>query len=276
MPVFFFIKEGKMKNRFTVLLCAFCLVSLLSVPVFGGSGENGDTDSPEITSKLSLFDSDLPRLTWGTGTPIMVTLGSYEFDGYYSNSILTGVAGETTRYFESGPSYAIANPHIPIGAVLYGIGIKACDFSGTGQLTVSLYSESIISYGIDEEYHGGISTGTAYNSGCYFFTNYLSPYITVDNINRTYAVQLYGSESSSNLRFLSVHLFYYLQVSPAPSTNTFSDVLPTHQFFQYIEALAASGITVGYDDGTFRPNNYVTRAQMAAFLSKALGLHWPY
>jgi len=42
-----------------------------------------------------------------------------------------------------------------------------------------------------------------------------------------------------------------------------------------MEALAASGITVGYSDGTFRPTNPVTRAQMATFLARALGLHWP-
>ena len=44
--------------------------------------------------------------------------------------------------------------------------------------------------------------------------------------------------------------------------------------FQHIEALAASKITTGFPDGTFRPTELVTRAQMATFLVRALGLHW--
>ena len=37
-----------------------------------------------------------------------------------------------------------------------------------------------------------------------------------------------------------------------------------------INALAASGITLGYGDGTFRPHQSTTSAQMAAFINRAL------
>ncbi len=46
--------------------------------------------------------------------------------------------------------------------------------------------------------------------------------------------------------------------------------------FQYVEALVASGITGGCGSGSYCPDNPVTRRQMAIFLAKALGLHWPY
>jgi hypothetical protein len=39
-----------------------------------------------------------------------------------------------------------------------------------------------------------------------------------------------------------------------------------------IDKIAAAGITAGYSDGTFRPDVSVTRAQMATFLVRALGL----
>ena len=42
-----------------------------------------------------------------------------------------------------------------------------------------------------------------------------------------------------------------------------------------IAAVAAADITQGYDDGTFRPNLAVTRAQMATFLARALDLEVP-
>jgi hypothetical protein len=64
-------------------------------------------------------------------------------------------------------------------------------------------------------------------------------------------------------------------VSPAPDSATFGDVPAEHPFFQFIEALAASGITAGCGGGNYCPESPLTRGQMAVFLAKALGLHWP-
>jgi hypothetical protein len=65
-------------------------------------------------------------------------------------------------------------------------------------------------------------------------------------------------------------------MSPAPATATFPTDVPTsHPFFRYVEALYASGITAGCGSG-YCPDNPVTRGQMAVFLTKALGLYWPY
>jgi hypothetical protein len=68
---------------------------------------------------------------------------------------------------------------------------------------------------------------------------------------------------------------YQLQVSPAPATPTFNDVPPSDFGFQYVEALAASGITGGCGGGEYCPDAPVTRRQMAIFIAKALGLHFP-
>ena len=65
----------------------------------------------------------------------------------------------------------------------------------------------------------------------------------------------------------------YMPYIPIPS---FSDVPLSHPFFTEIEALAASGITTGYEDGTFRPSADVTRMAMAAFLYRALELPDPF
>jgi len=66
----------------------------------------------------------------------------------------------------------------------------------------------------------------------------------------------------------------FLPVSPAPATATFNDVPTNHPFFQFIEALYASGITGGCQAAPplYCPDNPVTRGQMAVFLAKALGL----
>jgi hypothetical protein len=81
---------------------------------------------------------------------------------------------------------------------------------------------------------------------------------------------------SANTQFFGqVEVWWKRSVSPAPATATFGDVPTSDPFFQYVEALAASGITGGCGGGNYCPNNPVTRAQMAVFLAKALGLHWP-
>lgn len=48
-----------------------------------------------------------------------------------------------------------------------------------------------------------------------------------------------------------------------PTTPTFTDVLPGSAFYEYVETAAAHDIISGYADGTFRPNNNVTRGQLS-------------
>jgi hypothetical protein len=59
-------------------------------------------------------------------------------------------------------------------------------------------------------------------------------------------------------------------VETTVATRSFPDVDGVHA--PGIAAVAAAGITQGYDDGTFRPHLAVTRAQMATFLARALEL----
>ena len=73
-----------------------------------------------------------------------------------------------------------------------------------------------------------------------------------------------------------VGIAWHRKVSPPPGAPTFGDVPVDHPFFQFVEALAASGITAGYSNGNYGVNDPLTRGQMAVFLSKALGLHWFY
>jgi peptidoglycan/xylan/chitin deacetylase (PgdA/CDA1 family) len=49
----------------------------------------------------------------------------------------------------------------------------------------------------------------------------------------------------------------------------FDDVPPEHPHADTIAAVASAGIAQGFDDGTFRPGDGITRAQMASFLVRA-------
>ncbi len=62
---------------------------------------------------------------------------------------------------------------------------------------------------------------------------------------------------------------------PGPEPPFFSDVPPDHRFRVAIETLYRAGIVGGFPDGTFRPDDSVTRAQMSKMLVLLLGIHTP-
>ncbi len=81
---------------------------------------------------------------------------------------------------------------------------------------------------------------------------------------------------AADTSFAGCFVWWTRQTSPAPATASFTDVPTGYWAFQYIEALKASGITAGVTPTTYEPESNVTRAQMAVFLAKALGLYWAY
>ncbi len=65
--------------------------------------------------------------------------------------------------------------------------------------------------------------------------------------------------------------------TPAPTSAAqpekidFSDVPESHWAYEYITAMTKRGIINGYEDGTFRPDSNITRAEFAAVLCRADG-----
>jgi hypothetical protein len=56
-----------------------------------------------------------------------------------------------------------------------------------------------------------------------------------------------------------------------PQSPTFTDVNPGDWFDQAVETANRAGIEIGYHDGTFRPNNPISRQEFACVLVQALG-----
>jgi len=119
------------------------------------------------------------------------------------------------------------------------------------------------------------NTGMLETPGCGFFDFDLPSSVTVDNTSNVYLAAFFDQGLSSDTNFRAMRITWSRQISPAPASATFNDVSTTHPFFQSIEAMAASGITGGCGGGNFCPDDPLSRAQMAAFLSRALGLHFP-
>ena len=61
--------------------------------------------------------------------------------------------------------------------------------------------------------------------------------------------------------------------TPTPCSVSFSDVRPSDYFYEAVQYLYCHGVISGYSDGTFRPGNNVTRAQVTKIL--VLAFHIP-
>ena len=62
--------------------------------------------------------------------------------------------------------------------------------------------------------------------------------------------------------------------TPVPTATCvlrFTDVPPDHIFYPYVMFLACRGVISGYNDGTFRPNNDVTRGQLSKIITLSEG-----
>ncbi len=83
---------------------------------------------------------------------------------------------------------------------------------------------------------------------------------------------LYGVDQPTKRQQMAVFLLkarHGLCYTPPPCTGTFGDVPCPSTFADWIEALAAEGITGGCGGGNYCPDNPVRRDQMAVFLLKA-------
>ncbi len=88
----------------------------------------------------------------------------------------------------------------------------------------------------------------------------------------------FGGDANGNFRpndpFTREHIALVFakafELAEASEAIPFKDVDPSRSSYDAIQRLAASGITGGYNDNTYRPGNTTTRAQLAVFLYRAL------
>jgi hypothetical protein len=164
----------------------------------------------------------------------------------------------------------LAPVHLPSGSIIDYLEIVFCD---------SLDPQDIFLALVDCGPLGVNCTGVAnVNSfgfpGCSAISTSGFHY-QVNNTGTSFVLRAEFGANGFELEIASAIVGYRLQVSPAPVTATFLDVPVGHSQHQFVEALYASGITAGCGSGNYCPGSAVTRGQMAVFLAKALGLHWP-
>jgi hypothetical protein len=217
--------------------------------------------------------------TFGTSSLVSHTLHATAFTGATpaDNAAMASDASGDRYCLQTDRCVFRAPVLLPAGAVFVRLELEACDTSGSGQISVFLWQPTASNVALMAQ------TGSApfeETPGCRTFASPNTAQ-TIDNLNNSYFVEVLALSQFSTVltaatQFRAVRIFYRLQVSPAPATARFLDVPTNHAFFQFIEALAAAGITGGCNASPPRycPDDPVTRGQMAVFLGRALGLHW--
>ena len=208
---------------------------------------------------------------YGTSSLTSHVIGSYEFQTRNAAQPLSGGSG-VERFFTSASAFAAATPMLPNGVQVERVELRACDTDPAAAVSVNFGpcpnpgGTCILS--------ANVATGTAAVPGCNTFSTTLATPVVINNATQVLAVDVTTGTTSATT-FSAVRLFYRLRVSPAPATATFADVPVGHPQRQFVEALAAAGVTGGCTATNFCPDSPLTRGQMAVFLSVALGLHFP-
>jgi len=255
----------RLRTAFAVCLtlAALCL-PLAAQPSGGGADEFGTTDGIDLWIPASQFVAE--------GSAV----------GHW----LTPLTGRDYYIGVNSPVFALAPVALPQGALVDGWDVFYYDNSATNNIQAELvktYGDTTNAPTTAYLYLGNfVSSGTPG-----FATHHQDSGHTIDlrepapgtSVTRAQAVDSYrfyvSLQNDNNLAFRGVRVTWHRQVSPAPASATFNDVPVSDPAFQYVEALVASGITAGCGNGGYCPDATLTRRQMAIFLSKALGLHWP-
>ncbi len=218
--------------------------------------------------------------TYGTADRTYVSIDATAFSTTSSGFHWACLGSCQLRYVTDNTGEVLTAPvHLPGGAVVDYMEVDYYDGSASGEVTASL--ESCSAQGDCTRAAGacpldtvcsGIPEAPGYSSSNADLS--ASP-VPIDNSLYRYVIVASNTTIDGSTAISQVILGYKLRVSPPPASATFGDVPTSHPFFQYVEALAASGITGGCGGGNYCPNAALTRGQMAVFLAKALGLQWP-
>jgi hypothetical protein len=223
--------------------------------------------------------------TWGTTDVSYIRVPASAFLPFDSAQSYSGTFGQ--RWGDAAQAVFYSPLLLPSGARIVSLDY---DFVDTNDTVRALANLTVCDrYGANPVFHpaagagpadcispGFLCSGDAFDGGNGTVSADLTPdNLTFDPVQNSYFLRADTYAGDGSIRFAGILVGYVLQVSTAPGQPTFGDVPVDHPFFQFIEALAASGITAGCGGGNFCPESPLTRGQMAVFLAKALGLHFP-
>ena len=257
-------------RRFGVLLVACVCASAVAAGQTGRAGLKAIADDafgPD-NQEMNIGAAAFQHLNNASGYEI-----DWTEDGYltYNDEAFLGVF--------------VAPLSLPAGAQIVAMCTFFYDTAAVGQVTTDLDAVKLVTSispaVVPVLSYAAPDSNDGYGYVCDFVSYTFQNYKDVDGDGNpdeiVHRIRVDMTETGDGrLAFGGVKVVWRRQVSPAPELPTFGDVPPTDAAYPFVEALAASGITAGCSEDNYCPDAPLTRRQMAVFLAKALGLHWPY
>jgi hypothetical protein len=245
-----------MKSR--TAFAAALFASAVSVRVF--AQPSGVPSDPQLPKEMPEY---------GTTGASSVRIPAWDFSRMDGGPV--GVGAGVSRFPPDGAlPFLVSSVHVPGGTKITRVELDYCDNSSSGK-HVSL---ELLQCDNQGQNCASVTSGLVSSSNGCSFVSQSGLSVHVNNYNNMYTMVATFDAGDGTIRLVGAIVTYQLEVSPAPGAATFNDVPTNHPFFQFVEALAASGITGGCGSGNYCPDAPLTRGQMAVFLAKALGLHW--
>lgn len=203
----------------------------------GGSSSGGSTTTTRTITIQSSFGGKVTASASQAAQGKVITLTALPNSGYVLKSLTVTTA--------SGTSVPVANQSsgkytftMPAAAVTVK-AVFAAQETDPGFPFADVAKESWYYEGVRYAYENGLMSGTG---------------------EGTFSPDLPTS------RGMLVTILYRLAGSPAAGSASFTDVAKGQWYADGVAWASANGVVSGYPDGSFRPNDTITREQMAAIL----------
>ena len=258
---------ARVRSGNTILRTVLWVSAVVLGPARGAEAAEGGATS---RASMPLLAASADPKQFGTQDQTITVLSALQFKASGCAAIdpaTLSLYGGSVPDCEPDHYYTAVN--LPAGAVIDYIGVNTAT-TVDGAMGFTLHFR---------DHLGGTAQLASFTFPAHGFgTDYAGPLgiLIPSNLDRVFVLDVEQAPGLQDYQYFGfVEIWWRRVVSDPPATPTFGDVPSTHSFYQFVEALAKSGITAGCGGGSYCPDKPLTRGQMAVFLSKALGLHWP-
>jgi hypothetical protein len=175
---------------------------------------------------------------------------SIEFPVQKAGTVLEIVAKDSTENLSEVITISVRDVTPPVIKHIAQVTDQSSNINGLAEAGSII---SVKSNGIE------ISRAVTYNDGIF--------YVQIVPQTKGTVLEVSATDASGNISEI-----HRITVESSTTTFTFSDLNNNHRFYNEISYLLAREVITGFQDGSFRPSDKVTRAQAAIMIGRALGL----
>ncbi len=205
-----------------------------------------------LLAAACLRPSPASAQSYGTGSQDLI-VPAYAFAATsHDYQFVIGQGGLTPT--ADGDQTWVASVGVPSGGIIDEIDVLVIDNDGAADIQVAA---SVASFPVagSNTCGGNFATGSSTGITGQGTVVMMSPYGAgpiesrglCNGVDSWLSHQVTATLHTTSQSLGGARIAWHRSVSPAPATATFGDVPISHPFFQFIEALAASGITGGCD-----------------------------